>query len=197
MLPIWPNTDRIPVWFWLLLVAAFIGVGFAVSDPDFDHDAAFFHMLQVIAGTVLAVGVLWAWRGGLVLLRIRALRHRAAEGDAVVTDLWSSSQRVKRTGPLEVGHSTLTHYFLAYRFGHPGGEAECKRIRIDKKLAATLRKGATFRVYYLPDRPQVSAPVGIAIREVEVHRWIQLVAGVVLIIWSVGWLAPGVLWGIE
>ena len=195
MLPVWPNTDRIPLWCWLLLVAGFVGVGFLVSMPDFDHDAAAFRVLQAVAGIVLAGGLFWTWRGGLVLLRIRALRRRGVEGDAVVTELYASRQRVKRSGAFEAGTKIVTQHFLAYRLRHPGGETTCRRMRIDRRLAESLRQGATLRVYYLPDKPRVSAPVGIAIREVAVHRWLQLIAGVALAVWSAGWLAPGVLWG--
>lgn len=193
MLPIWPDTDRIPVWFWLLAIAALFAVGLLASMPGFDMEAAVLRLRQSVAGAVLAFGLFQVWRGGRVLWRLCALREHGVEGEAEVTDLHATRQRSKRSGPFAVGRTILTQYFLAYRLKHPGGETICRPMRIDRKLAESLRQGGTVRVRYLPDRPHVSAPVGIAVRQVELMRTLQLVAGLALMIWSTGWLAPGVL----
>jgi|GEM_PF-3089845 len=195
MLPVFPNTDRIPLWFWLLAVVAFIGVALLVSSPDFDVHAAGLRLRQGIALAILGGGLFWIWHGGRTLWRLRALMRHSMDGVAEITELKASSQRVKRSGPFAVGTTTLTQHFLAYRFKHQFGEASVGPMRIDRDLAVSLEGAKRLKVRYLTNRPQVSAPAGIAVRQVQAFRAMQLAAGLALAIWAVGWLAPGVLWG--
>lgn len=194
MLPIWPNTDKIPIWFWLLLAAGFIGVALVVSSPGFDMYAAGERFRQALVIALMAGGVFWMWHGGLTLLRVRALTKRGVAGEAEITDLYASSQRVQRSGTFAVGHTTITQHFLTYRFQHPGGEATAGPMSIDRKLAGGLKKGGTVRIRFLPEKPKVSAPENIAIAQVRIMRALQLAAGLALFAWAAIWLAPGVLW---
>lgn len=195
MLPIWPNTDNIPLWFWLLLIVVLIGIGFGAAEGGIDPDVAILRLQQAIAAIVLAAGLFWIWMGAKVILRLRALRRNSVEGEAKITEFYSSSMRVEQTSALSVTKTSyVAQHFLTYRLKHPAGEISSKRMRIDDKLAADLKEGGTLKVRYLADRPHISAPADIAVRKVEIMRAAQLVAGLALVIWSVGWLSPGVLW---
>lgn len=194
MLPIWPNTDRIPVWCWLLAIVVIVGGTLLGASTGLDEETVIQRLKQAIAAAVLGAGFFWAWHGGRTLLRLRALRNHGVRGEADVIDLWASSQRVERTGPFAVGSNVITQYFLIYRLTLPSGVFANRPMSIDSKLAKRLRKGGTVQVRYMPDRPKVSAPEDIAVGQVKVTRAIQLGAGLALIVWSMGWLAPGVLW---
>lgn len=192
MLPMWPNFNRVPVWFWLLIVAAFFGFGLYASTEDFDADAAMNGFLQTLTAALFLGGLFWIGQGAKVLLRLRALDQRAVEAEGRVVDVYGISEQVRSTGSFGSGSRTVTQHYLIYRFGHPDGETTTPTMCVDAELAKSLRKGGPIAVRYLPDRPQVSAPKHVAIRQVKVLRALQLVAGIALVVWSAGWLAPGV-----
>lgn len=192
MLPMWPNFNRLPVWFWLLIVAAFFGFGLYASTEDFDADAAMNGFLQTLTAALFLGGVFWIAQGAKVLLRLRALDQRAVEVEGRVVDHYAISERVRKTGAFAAGTTSVTQHYLVYRFSHPDGETTTPTICVDATLAKNLRKGGPIAVRYLPDRPRVSAPKHVAIRQVKILRALQLVAGAALVVWTVGWLAPGV-----
>lgn len=194
MLPVWPNTNAIPLWVWLLAVVGFIGIGLWVSTPDFDADLAMHRVRQGIAFGIIVVGLLWSWWGGRVLLQLRALDERGVVTRADGLRLWSSSQVVRTSGPISSRTSVTTQCFLAYRFEHPGGKAHCRRMRVDDALWQSLRDVQEMPVRYLPDRPSVSRPEALALPPVWFLRGFQLAAGLALVGWSVFALSPGTLW---
>jgi len=193
-MPIWPDTDRIPVWFWLVLVACMFAVGLWASTPDFDGELAMERVRQGIALMLLVGGLLWAWWGGRVLWRIRALGVYGTGGEAEVTRHWSARQRVRRSGRFETGNAWTTQHFIAYRFAHPSGETACPRMRIDPHLWQSLRVGRRMPIVYLADRPAVSRPACLALGPVVFTRGLQFLAGMGLAMWSAIGLAPGTLW---